>query len=73
MCNIIDLSSSFDNENNPKDLNDEEKNYDINIKIQKQRIKLYVTRELVMKRNLDMIRGLVWGEFTHTLQSMIKY
>ena len=70
---MIYQSSQFYNDNNPKELTDEDKRYDVNVQIHKQRIKLYVTIELIMKRNLNNVYGLVWVEFTHSLKSMIKH
>ena len=57
---MIDTRLYFDNVNKPKYLSCEEKKFGVNVQIQKQRIKLYVTRELVMKSNLKKIHGLIW-------------
>ena len=69
---MIDPSSSFDDYNKPNDLTDDETKSYANIKIHQKTIKLYVTRELGTNINLDKIHGLVLGQCTHSLQSMIK-
>ena len=73
VCDMIDSGSYFDNDNKPKNLTDEEKKSDVNTKIHQQRIKIYITRELGMKSNMNKIHCLVWEQCTYILQSMIKH
>ena len=61
MCDMIGPRSYFYNDSSPKGLTDEENNSVANVQIKQQRIKLYMKRELVTKRNLKNIHGLVWG------------
>ena len=61
----VDQSSSVENDNDTKDLTNEEKNSEVNVQTQNQKIKLYVTIELGMKINMNNILDLVWVKFTH--------
>ena len=61
----VDQSSSVENDNETKYLTNEEKNSEVNVQTQNQKIKLYVTIELGMKINMNNILDLVWVKFTH--------
>ena len=61
----VDQSSSVENDNDTKDLTNEEKNSEVNVQTQNQKIKLYVTIELGMRINMNNIHDLVWVKFTH--------
>ena len=61
----VDQSSSVENDNETKDLTNEEKNSEVNVQTQNQKIKLYVTIELGMRINMNNIHDLVWVKFTH--------
>ena len=56
-----------------KYLSIEDKKYEVKIKIQNQRIKMYVKKEMKMVNNIDSIHTNIWGECIEPLQNMIKH
>ena len=56
----------------PEDPNDEEKKSDVLVKIQDQRIKKYVDREIRMETNVKRIYRLIKGQCLHSLRALLK-
>ena len=56
----------------PKDLTIEDKQYEVKVQIQNQRIKMYIIKETEMINDIYSIYANIWGQCTDTLQNMIK-
>ena len=69
---LKDPTTNFRKNNLPKNLTTKQKESDVEIAIQAQRIKLYATRETDMKNNMDKIYGLVKGQCSTSLRTVIK-
>ena len=63
---------SFETNNLPDDLTDVEKQSDVKVVIQQQRIKNYVDREMEMENNMFKIYGLMKGQCSHSLRAVLK-
>jgi hypothetical protein len=46
----------------PKDLTDDEKKSDVEVQMQQQRIKLYISRETMVRTNMDKLYGIITGQ-----------
>ena len=68
----IDPFTDFETNNMPTDLTDDEKQSDVKVAIQQQRIKMYVTREMKLQNNIFKIYGLIKGQCSHTLKAVLK-
>lgn len=67
-----DPKENFKTKNLPKNLTATEKKSDVEVAIQEQRIKIYATREAELKSNVDKIYGLVKGQCSSSLKTVIK-
>ena len=65
-------SNTFENKHMPKDLNEDQENPRSHKRIQEQTIKVFVTKEMVMKSNIRSIYGLIWGQCTYSLHYPIR-
>ena len=63
----VDPRASFEENNKPQPLTDEQKEDDMDVMIQTQYLKIYATRKFEIKDNINKIYGLFWGQFTHSL------
>ena len=63
---------AFKRKHKPKGLSSEEAKDDAEVKMQEQRYKMYISRELQLEDNLSKAYSLVWGQCTNALQSVIK-
>ena len=68
----VDPMVNFETNNLPKDLSDEDKKSEVKVAVQQQRIKLYVNREMELGNNVRKIYGLVKGQCSHSLKTMLK-
>ena len=68
----IDIISSFESNNKPVELTDEEKKSTIDVEIKKEEIKEYVKDLKLIKSNLNKIYNLVYGNCTDSVQTMLK-
>jgi hypothetical protein len=69
---LKDPAVNFKKQNLPKNLTTKQKESDIEVAIQAQRIKLYAIREADMKNNMDKVYGLVKGQCTMSLCTVVK-
>ena len=53
-------------------MSSEEEKDEAEVKMQEQRYKMYISRELQLEDNLSKAYSLVWGQCTNALQSVIK-
>ena len=61
----------FENKKNPKLMSaDDLKDY-INAAIQQQRVNKYINIEAGLRINLENIHGLVWGQCSHGIKSIV--
>ena len=67
-----DIISSFEKENKPIELTNEEKNNTIDVEIKKEEIKEYVKDLKLIKSNLKKIYNLVYGNCTESVRTMLK-
>jgi hypothetical protein len=67
-----DPSINFKKHNLPKNLTTKQKESDVEVAIQAQRIKLYAAREADMKNNMDKVYGIVKGQCSMSLRTVIK-
>ena len=51
----------------------EDKQSDVKVQIQNQRIKMYITKEMGMVNNIDSIYENIWGRCTEPLHNMVKH
>ena len=68
----VNPTDDFETNNLPKDLSDTDKKSEVKVAIQQQRIKLYVTREMELDNNVRKIYGLVKGQCSHSLKTILK-
>ena len=68
----VDPMVGFEAKNLPKDLSDVDKKSEVKVAVQQQRIKLYVTREMELDNNVRKIYGLVKGQCSHSLKTILK-
>ena len=68
----VDPMVNFETNNLPKDLSDEDKKSEVKVAVQQQRIKLYVNREMELDNNVQKIYGLVKGQCSHLLKTILK-
>ena len=68
----IDIISSFESNNKPTELTDEEKKSTIDVEIKKEEIKEYVKDLKLIKSNLNKIYNLIYGNCTDSVQTMLK-
>ena len=69
---LKDPSTNFRKHNLPKNLSNKQKESDVEVAIQAQRIKLYAVREADMKNNMDKVYGIVKGQCSMSLRTVIK-
>ena len=62
----------FEKNHMPKELSDEDKKKEVKVEIHKQRIKMYVNREIELKNNMVKLYGLVKGQCSHSLKAILK-
>ena len=68
----VDPMVGFEAKNLPKDLSVVDKTSEVKVAVQQQRIKLYVTREMELDNNVRKIYGLVKGQCSHSLKTILK-
>ena len=68
----IDIISSFEKENKPVELTEDEKKSIIDVEIKKEEIKEYVKDLKLVKSNLKKIYNLVYGNCTDSVRTMLK-
>ena len=68
----IDIISSFQTNNKPVELSEEEKKSTIDVEIKKEEIKEYVKDLKLIKSNLKKIYNLVYGNCTDSVRTMLK-
>ena len=56
----------------PKDLSDADKNSEVKVSLQQQRINLYVTCKIELDNNVQKIYGLVKGQCSYLLKTILK-
>jgi hypothetical protein len=69
---LKDPTINFKKYNLPKNLTTKQKESDVEVAIQAQRIKLYAIREADLKNNMDKVYGLVKGQCSMSLRTVIK-
>ena len=69
---LKDPNTDFRKNNLPKDLTTKQKGSDVEVAIQAQRIKMYTIREADMNNNMDKVYGLVKGQCSTSLRTVIK-
>ena len=69
---LKDPNTDFRKNNLPKDLTTKQKGSDVEVAIQAQRIKMYAIREADMNNNMDKVYGLVKGQCSTSLRTVIK-
>ena len=65
-------SDDFANKHMPKDLTEKRKKSDVQVQVQQQRIKMYASREAEVTHNMTKIYGLVKGQCSHSLKTVLK-
>ena len=63
---------AFKRKHKPRALSTEEETDTAEVKMQEQRYKMYISREMQLEDNLSKAYSLVWGQCTNALQSVIK-
>ena len=67
-----DLKASFDTKNEPKDLNESEVRSEVKKDILAVRVRRYIEREAILVSNMNKIYGIIRGQCTPVLQSVLK-
>ena len=62
----------FENKQNPKSIIIDYLNYAINVETYRQRVKNYVNIEAGLRSNFDKMYSLVWGQFSHGINTIIR-
>ena len=65
--------SAFDKAEKPEDLFEKEKEWDINILIQKDKVSPYIKLKRKIKNNFRKLYGFIWGQCTPSLQTSVKH
>ena len=65
--------SAFEKEEKPEELTEKEKERDINILIQKEKVSEYIKLERKIKNNVRKLYGFIWGQCTPSLQTSVKH
>jgi hypothetical protein len=68
-----DPLESFETNNMPSELSEEDKKKSVKVAIQQQRIKLYVSKESDLVQNIQAIYSKIWGQCSEGLQNVVKY
>ena len=63
---------SFEKKHLPKELSTEDKKSEVKVEVHKQRIKMYVNREIELEANMVKVYGLVKGQCSHSLKAVLK-
>jgi hypothetical protein len=74
MCAVRELKcpmQDIDSEE-PKDLSEEDSNSAVKVMILQQEVKEFLTRKRTIKSNLEKIYGIVWGQCSQSLQTVMK-
>ena len=69
---MIDPMSTFKLNNTPAELSDEDSKKSVEQAMQTHRIKLYIAREMNLKDNMDKLYGVVTGQCSHALLSILE-
>ena len=69
---LVDPLPEFERKRKPKSLTDEQKKDTVNLDIYKERVKIYVSREMNLTRNIEKMYGVLWGQCSSALQAKIK-
>ena len=64
--------ASFETKNEPTHLNEAEANYDVKKAILASRVRYCIYREARLVSNMNKIYGIIWGQCTPGLQSVLK-
>ena len=67
-----DPSVVFETKHLPKDLSAVDKQSEVKVEVHKQRIKMYVNREIELGANMLKVYGLVKGQCSHSLKAVLK-
>ena len=67
-----DLKASFDTKNEPKDLNESEVRSEVKKDILAVRVRRYIEREAILVSNMNKVYGIIRGQCTPVLQSVLK-
>jgi hypothetical protein len=68
----VDPREDFEENHLPKELTKRQQDSAVHVAIQQQRIKLYVTREAELESNMNKIYGIVKGQCSHSLRTVLK-
>jgi hypothetical protein len=69
---MIDPMNMFKLNNTPVELSDEDSKKSVEQAMQTHRIKLYIAREMNLKDNMDKLYGIVTGQCSHALLSILE-
>ena len=72
MRDQVDPRISFEKTHLPKELTVKEKENEVKVEVHKQRIKMYVNREIELNMNMTKVYGLVKGQCSHSLRAILK-
>ena len=67
-----EVRSTYEANHMSRDLTIEDNQYEVKVQTQNQRIRMYVMKKMEMVNNIDYIYAKIWGQYTDTLQNMIK-
>ena len=68
----MDFKKAFDRKRKPSKLATDAEGDDLEVAIYKTKVKMYVTAESNLIRNVEQVFGIIWGQCSSALQSKIK-
>ena len=68
-----DVLAIYKTKHMPKYLTIEDKKFKVKVRIQNQRIKIYVTKEVDLVNNIVSVHSKILGQCTEPLQNIIKH
>ena len=69
---LVDIKSSFDAKNEPKNLNPYGARSEVKKAILASRVRNYIVKWEILASNMNRIYGIIWGRFNPGLQSVLK-